>query len=291
MKFDKKEVIDLKILIIGSGVIGKATGIGIINKTNYEVIFYDIKKEKLEELRLLGYNVIDNYDDLSMENLFCSMICVPIPFIKNTLDLSYIKAALTDVARYILKKINHYHLIVIRSTIPPSITKTQMIPLLEKISNKRVKKNFGVCLNPEFLRERSAIEDFQNPWRIVIGEEYKRSGDILEKIYKNFDCPVIRTDYDSASMIKYLSNAFLASKISFFNEMYLICKVLGLDEHFIAKVVAKDPRIGNYGIFGGRPFEGRCLPKDLDTFIEFVENYKIDAKILKSVRDVNNLLK
>ena len=121
----------------------------------------------------------------------------------------------------------------------------------------------------------------------MIGEYDKKSGDSLEKLYASLKIPVIRTDLDTAEMIKYTSNLFLASKISFFNEIFLICEKLGLDAKYVSEAVAKDHRIGNYGIYGGKPFGGMCLPKDLNAFISFLNSINVDPKILKAVAEVN----
>ncbi|MDI6640673.1 MAG: UDP-glucose 6-dehydrogenase, partial [Methanocellales archaeon] len=179
-------------------------------------------------------------------------------------------------------------LIVIRSTVLPTTTRTRIMPLLGIHSNLKAGEHFGVCVNPEFGRQASALQDFLNPSRIVIGELDKRSGDTLENLYDPFKAPIIRTNLDSAEMIKYVANCFLATKISFFNEIYIICKKIGLDPHFIAEATALDPRIGSYGIYGGRPFSGACLPKDLEAFINFVKKKKINPKLLDAVNYVNS---
>jgi UDPglucose 6-dehydrogenase len=142
-------------------------------------------------------------------------------------------------------------------------------------------------MNPEFLREEHALQDFLNPSRIVVGELDKQSGDTLEKLYSSFKAPIFRTDLDSAEMIKYTANCFLAAKISFFNEVHMICRKLGLDSTFISKVASLDPRIGDYGIYGGRPFSGKCLPKDLEALIHFARTKKINPRLLEAVLEIN----
>jgi nucleotide sugar dehydrogenase len=149
-------------------------------------------------------------------------------------------------------------------------------------------KEFGVCVNPEFIRKASALSDFLNPSRILIGEFDKRSGDVLEKLYSPFKASIVRTDLDTAEMIKYVTNTFLSTKISFFNEFFIICKKLGLDPHFVAEAAALDPRIGKYGIHGGRPFEGSCLPKDLEALIDFCKERELNPKLLDAVLYINN---
>lgn len=280
----------MKILIIGSGVVGQTTGIGFIQK-KHEVIFHDINKRTLQDLASRDYEVINDLSKLdSNPPPIFSMICVPTPSIDGKMDRRNLEMAIRDVGKF-LRKIKRYHVVVVRSTVIPSTTRTQIIPLLEKYSRKKVGKDFGVCMNPEFLRQVTALEDFLHPWRVVIGEYDKRSGDILECLYAKFNAQIFRTDLDTAEMIKYVANTFLATKISFFNEIYLICEKLGLDAHFIAKVVALDPRIGYYGIFGGRPFEGGCLPKDLEALISFMKDRKIEVPLLNVVQSINRMMR
>jgi UDPglucose 6-dehydrogenase len=267
----------LKILIIGSGVVGQATGIGFLQK-KHEVIFYDIDKKVLQDLESRGYKAINEISKFGSKDLVFSMICVPTFTINGKMNLRNLENAIRNIGKF-LQKMKQYHVVVVRSTVLPSTTRTQVIPLLEKYSGKKVGKDFGVCMNPEFLKQATALDDFLHPWRIVIGEYDKRSGDLLEALYAGFSAPIFRTDLDTAEMTKYIANTYLATKISFFNEIYLLCEKLGLDAHFMAKVVALDPRIGYYGIFGGRPFGGHCLPKDLDALISFMKDKKNRSSI------------
>jgi len=274
----------MKISIIGSGVVGKATGIGF-QTYGKGVIFYDIDEGKLSSLKREGYTITRNPTEAVIKS-DVSFICVPTPTVNGQMDFSCVENALKNVACALCKK-KKYHLIVIRSTVLPSTTRVKLVPLIEKTSRLKVGKAFGVCVNPEFLREVNALDDFLNPSRIVIGEFDKNSGDMLEQLYSSFKAPVIRTDLDTAEMVKVVSNAFLAAKISFFNEIYKLCKELKLDSHFISDIVAMDNRIGTYGIYGGRPFGGKCLPKDLEAFIDFIESKKMNPKILTATRYVN----
>lgn len=272
------------ISIIGSGVVGKATGIGFHRHGN-KVIFHDIVKEKLARLRKQGYDVTeDGYE--AVVNSSVSFVCVQTPTLNGQMDFSYLENAIVGIAKALNKK-DGFHVIAIRSTVLPSTTRLEVIPLLKKHSQLEAGRDYGVCVNPEFLRKKTALTDFLNPWRIVIGESDNRSGEALEKLYRPFKKPIIRTDLDTAEMIKYVSNVFLATKISFFNEMHTICRELDLDSNFINRVVALDPRIGKYGIHGGRPFEGRCLPKDLQAFISFVKGNELNPKILDATLHVN----
>lgn len=272
------------ISIIGSGVVGKATGTGLHRHGN-KVIFYDIIREKLVQLRKQGYEVTEDGCE-AVVNSSVSFVCVQTPTLNGQTDFSYLDNAIVEIARALQKK-DGFHVIAIRSTVLPSTTRLRVIPLLKRHSQLEAGRDYGVCVNPEFLRKKSALTDFLNPWRIVIGDFDNRSGDVLEKLYQPFKKPIIRTDLDTAEMIKYVSNVFLATKISFFNEMHTICSELDLDSDFINRVVALDPRIGKYGIHGGRPFKGRCFPKDMEAFISFIKGNELNPKILDAALHVN----
>jgi len=274
----------MKLAIIGSGIVGRATGIGLSMQGN-NVTFFDIDGEKLSALRKEGFKVAQDMKEVILDS-DVSFVCVPTPSINGRMDLNCVENVSTSIAQT-LRNINGYHIVVIRSTVLPSTTRLRIVPLLEKISQLRAGIDFGVCVNPEFLREANALEDFLKPFRIVIGELDERSGDLLEKLYSPFKVPVIKTDLDTAEMIKYVANSFLATKISFFNEICILCKELGLDPHIVSKAVSMDSRIGTYGIDGGRPYGGKCLPKDVEAFINFVESQKLNPKILKAAYLVN----
>ncbi len=274
----------MRISIVGSGIVGQATGIGFTASGN-KVRFYDIDRGKLLTLKSKGYDTTDNLDDaLSFSEVL--FICVPTPTVGRKIDYMYINDSTKAIAKA-LKKTRKYIVVTYRSTMPPQTTRTKLIPLLETYSNLKSGADFGVCMNPEFLREKSALQDFLRPNRVIVGALDKKSGDSLRKIYSRFKCPLIFTDLDTAEMIKYASNAFLASKISFFNEIYLICKRLRIDPKVVAAAAALDPRIGSYGVDGGKPFGGMCLPKDLDAFIHFTKSKGLNPIILQAIARVN----
>ncbi len=274
----------MKISIIGAGVVGKATGIGVHMQGN-DVLFFDIDKKKLKALKMRGYSVTEDSSNAAYADVL--FICVPTPTVNKHMDFSYVKAATISIAQA-LGEVRKYRVIAVRSTVLPSTTRCRVIPLLEQYSKMKAGEDFGVCMNPEFARQKRALHEFLNPYRIVIGELDKRSGDLLESLYSSFKTSIFRTDLDSAEMIKYVANLFLSTKISFFNEIDIICRELGLNADFMSEVASLDPRIGKYGIYGGRPFEGSCLPKDLEAFINYVRNKKINPKLLEAVLDINN---
>ena len=279
----------MKISIIGCGKVGTTVGMGFI-KLGYEVILNDIVKKNCKNFTM--------DTDYAIKNSDISFICVPTPTKNEKIDLTYIESATSSVG-YSLDKKDEYHVIVVKSTVIPTTTEKIIIPLLEKTSQKSVGKEFGLCVNPEFLTEAyktwskntTMSRDFFTQERVVIGEFDKRSGDIVEELYKPLKIPILRTDLKTAELIKYASNCALASRISYWNEIYYICRRLGIDSPIVAETVGMDERIGSYGTVHGKAFGGKCLPKDLEAFISFVEDLGYNPALLKAVQDVNERTK
>jgi UDPglucose 6-dehydrogenase len=276
-----------KISIIGSGWVGAIIGKGF-SELGYEVIFYDIENKNLPNFtKDINYAIVASS---------VSFICVPTPT-EEGIDLSYVKDAAESIGKALSEK-SDYHVVVVKSTVVPKTTEDVVIPILEKYSVKEAGREFGVCMNLEFLTEiantwssdKDSNKDFFSEDRIVIGEYDKRSGDVLERIYKPLNKPIFRTDLRTAEMIKYASNCILATKISYWNEIFLICEKLGVDSQEIANTVALDPRIGKYGSVHGKAFGGKCLPKDLKAFISFAESYH-EPNLLKAVNEVNEKMR
>lgn len=195
-------------------------------------------------------------------------------------DLSYVE----NVAREIACLMDSYKLIVEKSTVP--------VETGEKVKNTinlYVKKNvpFDVASNPEFLREGSAIHDFMNPDRIVIGVDSEKAKRILMDIYKSLNAPIVVTDIKSAELIKHASNSFLAMKISFINALSRICEKVGADVEKVAEGMGLDKRIGREFLDAGIGFGGSCFPKDVDAFIHISESLGYDFRLLKEVKRIN----
>jgi UDPglucose 6-dehydrogenase len=264
------------ILIIGSGVVGQATGKGFASK-GHEVWFYDINKEVLKQLEHEGFRITYSVDKI-MESISIVFICIPNSyiFLKDEFVFPELEKEVKNIAQYLNKQ-----LIVIRSTVLPGTTRrlSLLIPPEQ------------LAYNPEFLREKTALEDFLNPDRIVIGVESPTAGLLLRSLYQEFHKPIIEVSWEVAEMAKLVSNAMLATKISFFNEVWMICQKMGIDADMVAEIVSLDKRIGPYGIKGGRPFGGKCLPKDLQGLIQFCERIlKFKPEVLNAVQLVNNRL-
>ncbi|MDI6856578.1 MAG: UDP-glucose/GDP-mannose dehydrogenase family protein, partial [Candidatus Thermoplasmatota archaeon] len=216
-----------------------------------------------------------------------SFICVGTPSLKTgAINLKYIKECAKEIG-FALKRKGGYHVVVVKSSVIPLTTENVILPLLEKYSGKKAGKDFGLCMNPEFLKEGSAVEDALQPDRIVIGEYDEKSGNTLMRLYKNFRCPKLRTNLRTAEMIKYASNAFLATKITFANEFANICEKFNVDVYEVMKGVGLDKRISPYFLNAGAGFGGSCFPKDLKAIFSAARAKNYDPKLLSSVLDIN----
>ena len=230
--------------------------------------------------------VTSDYDNIS--NTDATFVCVGTPSSTDgSADLSMIKSASISIGKALLGT-KRYHVVAVKSTVPPGTTKSVVVPLV--LQNCCLNdQDIGFAMNPEFLREGRAIQDFMRPDRVVIGSADDRAGDLIESIYKELDAPMIRTGLTEAEMVKYASNAFLATKISFSNEVGNICKDLGIDVYAVMKGVGMDHRINPYFLNAGAGFGGSCFPKDVSALIHLAENLDENPVLLKSVMTINDL--
>lgn len=293
-----------KISVIGLGFVGLP--LAVVNATSgFETIAIDNNKKKLEQLRkgksdffepqlskFLNESIktkniqfSENVEDVLKSDI--TFLTVGTPSVSNGgIDLTQLKNVVTRLSR-ILKRKRTKHLVVIKSTVIPTTTLKIIIP---KFSNL---KNVGVVVNPEFLREGSAINDLINPHLIVIGEANKMDGKKLVEYYKVFhkeNLPeIIRTEITTAEMIKYANNAFLVTKISFINSIANVCQnIRNVDVKTIAYAIGKDPRIGPLFLNAGPGFGGSCLPKDLSAWINFSERFGESNQFFKAIKEVND---
>lgn len=248
-----------------------------------------IYEEGLEELmrEFKGkYRATKDYRDAIL-NSEVTFIAVGTPSREDgSIDLTYVKQAAEEIGK-ILKEKDNYHVVVVKSTVLPGTTENVVKPILEKESGKKAFEDFGLAMNPEFLREGVALKDFLNPDRIVIGVQDERTKKVLEELYKPIDAPKLFTDIKTAEMIKYASNAFLATKISFANEIGNICKKLGIDSWKVFEGVGLDHRISPHFFRTGIGWGGSCFPKDVKALIRKAEEIGEDPIILKAVVEVN----
>ncbi|MEM4347001.1 MAG: UDP-glucose/GDP-mannose dehydrogenase family protein [Candidatus Altiarchaeota archaeon] len=294
----------MNIAVIGAGYVGLITAAGFAEK-GHRVFCVDIDKRKIELINekkapIYEKGLQEILENRIGKNLFATLnlseailnsditfICVGTPTDKDgSSDLKYVKKVSADIAKNLKEKT--YHVVVVKSTVVPGTTENIVKPIIEKISGKICKKDFGLVMNPEFLREGIALDDFLKPDRIVIGSIDKKSGDIVEDLYKDFNSKIFRTDIKTAEMIKYASNAFLATKISFINEIGNICKKLGIDTYDVAKGISLDHRISPYFLNAGLGFGGSCFPKDLKALIHEAKKVNYNPELLSSVMKVNS---
>ncbi|HWR64237.1 MAG TPA: UDP-glucose/GDP-mannose dehydrogenase family protein [Candidatus Thermoplasmatota archaeon] len=293
----------MRLSIIGTGYVGLVTG-ACFAKLGHNVICVDIDPDKVQKINksispiyeqgltslLETYkNNITATNDINsaIMNTDITFLCVGTPSMKNgSIDLSYLKEATKQIAT-ILKNKKTWHLIVIKSTVLPGTTQQIVLPLLEQYSGKKTGTDFGLAMNPEFLKEGVAIQDFLQPDRIVFGFYDERSRTTLQELYNNFTCPIVETSLSAAEMIKYASNTFLATKISFINEIGNLCKKLGIDTYEVATGIGLDSRIGRPFLDSGIGWGGSCFPKDVDALIAWAKENKEPTRIIERVKEVN----
>jgi GDP-mannose 6-dehydrogenase len=220
-----------------------------------------------------------------------SFVCVGTPSQPNgNLDLRYIKRVCEQIGQAIKEK-DEWHTIVIRSTILPGTMCQIVIPALEQSSGKTAGIDFGVCHNPEFLREGSAVKDFHCPPKTVIGELDQTSGDLLAQLYTGIPGPFIRTDLKTAEMVKYSDNSWHALKIGFANEIGNLCKSFNIDAHEVMKIFCQDQKlnISSAYLLPGFAFGGSCLPKDLRALAYRAKMQDLELPILNSILQSNEM--
>ena len=300
----------MKIGIIGLGFVGLTFASILANKGNH-VIGIDSNKRKIEIINskkapFYEPELENNLKNALMKKLIisdkiqdvaetCDLIFITVgtPMTSNgNIDLKNILNVCKELGRSLLK-INNSPIIIIKSTVIPGTTINQIKNTLEKYSKKKVGDGFGLITNPEFLREGKAIEDTLYPHLIVIGGINDKNRDKLIKFYKkiyNSNIPLMVTNNSTAEMIKYANNSFLATKISFINNISNLCqKTPGTNIDDIANAIGIDPRIGKQFLNAGPGFGGSCLPKDLKAMINFSKKIGEESILLKAVEETNML--
>lgn len=310
----------MRVSIVGTGYVGLVSGVCLADK-DHDVVCIDVLPEKVARInagdppiyevglepmlkRLVAAGKLKATTDLetSVINSDLSMIAVGTPFDGEQIDLKYIRQVSEQIGKAIAKK-DSYHVVIVKSTVVPGTTEDVVLPLLELHSGKKAGKDFGVGMNPEFLKEGEAITDFMEPDRIVLGGIDDRTRDTLGQLYDCFpDTDKMRTSPRTAEMIKYAANSLLATLISFSNEIGNLCSQVGnVDVVEVLKGVCLDKRFSPIMADGSRVtpsmttyveagcgFGGSCFPKDVKALIEYGERKNSSMKLLRSVIDIND---
>jgi UDPglucose 6-dehydrogenase len=300
-----------RISVMGIGYVGLCTAVGFASK-GYKVVasthdaqkaakiskgtppFYEPKLEELlkKTIQKGHLKCVLNQPDEAILQTDITFNAVGTPSKSDgSIDLKYIEKSAQEIGKALGKK-DSYHTVVIKSTVVPGTTENMVKPILEKESQKKCGSDFGLCMNPEFLRQGSALEDTLNPDRIVIGGHDKKSGDTLENLYRDFYAEktptTIRTNLSTAELIKYANNAFLATKVSFINIVANLCeKIPGADVRLVAKSIGLDKRIGPLFLNAGLGYGGSCFPKDVKALIAYSRNAGYPLELLEAVENIN----
>jgi UDPglucose 6-dehydrogenase/GDP-mannose 6-dehydrogenase len=310
----------MKIVVIGSGYVGLVSGV-CLAEIGHDVVCVDVDSNKVNSINS-GISPIyeDGLDEFLKKNVTSrrlrattdlaeaivgadiSMIAVGTPFDGKEIDLSYIRQAAIDIGKS-LRHANNYHVICVKSTVVPGTTQNVVGPLLEEASGRKVGVDLGLCMNPEFLAEGSAVKDFMEPDRIVIGASDERTAAVMQRMYAPFTgTDFVLTTPSTAEMGKYTANSFLATVISFSNEIANLCAVVGdIDAIDVMKTVHLDRRLSPIlpqgrvtpglmaFLFPGTGFGGSCFPKDVKALVSFGFKSGQPLNILDAVLETNRM--
>jgi len=299
----------MKICVLGLGYVG-AVSAALLAKEGHEVIGVDPERTKVDLInegrspiiekdlgeiiseqvkagRLRASTVVED----AVRHTDIVFVCVGTPSQPNGgIDLRYVKRVCEQIGNTLATHPGA-PIIVMRSTMLPGTMRDVVIPLLEKHSGKKAGEEFGLCINPEFLREGTAVHDYFHPPKTVIGEVNKASGDLLASLYAKLPAPLIRTNIETAEMVKYADNCWHAVKVGFANEIGSLAKALDVDAHKVMEIFCQDQKLNlsPYYLKPGFAFGGSCLPKDLRALLYKAKTLDVQLPILASVLPSNQL--
>lgn len=298
----------MRVAIFGLGYVGSVSA-ACLAAAGHEIVGVDVDPHKLALIRsrrspvaepgldeLLGRMVesgrltVSDDAGAAIARSDLSLVCVGTPSRRNgSIDTTYLERVIGQFGT-VLAQTSAYHVIAVRSTLLPGVMGSRLVPLLESASGRRVGPDFGVCVNPEFLREGSAIRDFEHPPFTIVGETDSRAGDVLLSMYSHVQAPVHRVRPDEASMVKYASNNFHALKVAFSNEVGALCHELGIDGQTVMRIFCEDRDLNVSARYlrPGFGFGGSCLPKDLRAMVYVAKERDVAAPLLGSVLPSND---
>jgi GDP-mannose 6-dehydrogenase len=297
----------MKISVFGLGYVG-AVSVGCLAKEGHRVIGVDPNATKVDLINAGQSPIVEaEIGDIvatsvasglltattepasAVHETELSLVCVGTPSNTNgSLDLRYVRAVCEDIGKALATKSDR-HTVVIRSTMLPGSMRETVIPVLEEHSGKQAGTDFGVCNNPEFLREGTAVFDYYNPPKTIIGELIEGDGDLLGTLYASLPAPLIRVSVDTAEMVKYVDNAWHALKVGFANEIGNLCKEMNLDGQQVMSIFCEDKKLNlsSYYLKPGFAFGGSCLPKDLRALNYKAGRLDLNVPILSSILPSN----
>ena len=296
----------MKISVLGLGYVG-AVSAACLAKEGHEVVGVDPQQAKVDLInharspiieKSLGEIIAEQVSsgrlrattDVSyaVRRTDLSLICVGTPSLGNGhIDLQYVRRVCEQIGEGL--RDHRGHTVVVRSTLLPGSMKNVVIPTLESSSGLRAGLDFGLAINPEFLREGTAVHDYFHPPKTVIGEIDKGSGDVVAKLYGHMPCPMIRTDCETAEMVKYADNAWHALKVAFANEIGNVCKALGIDSHRLMDIFCQDTKLNlsSYYLKPGFAFGGSCLPKDVRALAYKARLLDVNVPVINAILPSN----
>ena len=299
----------MKVSVFGLGYVGSVSAASFASD-GHEVVGVDVNPDKVRAVNEGRSPIVEpGLDDLlargvaegrlrattdtadAVRSTEVSLLCVGTPSRKNgSLDLTFLERVCEQIGDALATK-DAYHVVVVRSTVLPGTTHGVVIPALERTSGKKYGADFGVAVNPEFLREGTAIHDFRNPPMTLIGHNYKSDAQATSTLYATVDAEIVATSVRTAEMIKYASNTWHALKVSFANEVGNLCKRLEIDSHEVMDIFCKDEKLNlsSYYMKPGFAFGGSCLPKDVRAMQYRAKEVDLEMPVIESILDSNRL--
>jgi GDP-mannose 6-dehydrogenase len=299
----------MKVSVFGLGYVGSVSAASFA-ADGHTVVGVDVNPDKVASLNEGRSPIVENgLDELiragaangslrattsteeAVHATDLSLLCVGTPSRKNgSLDLTYLERVSEQIGNA-LKQKDGYHVVVVRSTVLPGTTHDVVIPTLERASGKQYGTGFGVTVNPEFLREGTAIQDFRQPPLTLVGHNYKSDAAPTEALYSKVDAPLVNTSIRTAEMIKYASNTWHALKVCFANEIGNLCKRVDIDSHEVMDIFCRDEKLNlsSYYMKPGFAFGGSCLPKDVRALQYRAKEVDLDMPVIKAILGSNQL--